>query len=143
MEVAPVEPACNESGATMTLATLEGRLQTKLISYLLLALISIPFSVVFGAVIWGLFGIAILIGLILETIWGLVIEHQPGWLTFVLAALEFFLITIGALLLALPVSIPQALTYYVTSWALIQLFFLYIFPIFRLKWADEGSEIWS
>ncbi|MEX1112106.1 MAG: hypothetical protein WEC84_01470 [Candidatus Andersenbacteria bacterium] len=127
----------------MTLATLHGRIQTKLVSYIILALISIPFSLLFGGAIWNLFAIAIGIGLILETIWGFVIEHQPGWLTLLLAALEFSLITLGALLLNLPMPISHAAVYYFVSWAIIQLFFLYVFPVFRLNWADNGSEIWS
>lgn len=126
----------------MTLATLNGRLQTKLVSYILLILLSIPFAAAFGIGIWQLFAIAIPVGLILETIWGIVIEHQPGYMTFLLGLLEFFCITAAAIVLAVPVTISQAGLYYGLTWVVIQLFFLYLFPVIHPSWTDEGSEIW-
>lgn len=126
----------------MTLATLNGRLQTKLVSYILLGLLSIPFAALFGIGIWQLLVIAIPVGLILEAIWGIVIEHQPGWLAFILAILEFLCITAIALLISAPITIGQAALYYGITWILIQLFFLYFFPVIHPSWADNGSEIW-
>lgn len=126
----------------MTLATLKGRLQTKLVSYLMLAVITIPFVLLLSTEYIALFALAVLVGLILETIWGLIIVHQPGWAAFVLAAIEFVAIASIAPLLAIQIPLVNAFVYYVISWVIIQLIFLYVVPIFWTSWADDGAEFW-
>lgn len=126
----------------MTLATLKGRLQTKLVSHFMLAVITIPFALFISTEYIALFALAVLVGLVLETIWGYIIVHQPGWAAFVLAAIEFVAIASIAPLLAIQIPLSDALIYYVTSWVIIQLTFLYVIPIFWTSWADDGAEFW-
>ena len=125
----------------MTIATLKGRIQTKALTYLVLAGLTSLFAMLWGTAMWQVLTIAIATGLILETIWGLTIEYQPGWLTFVLGAVEFAVITDIILILATPITLSQAALFYWTSWIIIQLFLIYLIPIIDTDWADNGHEL--
>lgn len=127
----------------MTLATIKGRLQTKLVTFIILGLITWGFLLVTGNLMYAqLFLVAIGAGLVLELIWGVFIVHQPGWLTFVLAGVEFAAIAAIAAYFEVPATMPESAWYYLTSWALIQLFLLYVLPIWRVSWVDDGRELW-
>jgi len=126
----------------MTLATLNGRLQTKLLTYVVLAGITLPFWMMGGEAYLELFMLAMLAGLILETIWGCFICHQPGWLTFLFGAIEFGVITATALALHLNATVAGAAAYYLTAWVIIQLFLIYLMPVVRSDWIDNGREVW-
>lgn len=126
----------------MITATLLGRLQTKAITYPLLGLITLPFVAVGGDVYLWLFATAMIVGIVLEILWGLFIWYQPGWYAFIFGAIEFTAIALMAGYFAIPLSLPAALAYYVVSWVLIQLFLIYLLPVFRMCWGENGGEIW-
>jgi hypothetical protein len=126
----------------MTLATLKGRLQTKALTYLLLTTITIPFWFLGGDQFWQLWAVAIGVGLVLEFLWGWLICHQPGWATFVLGAVEFGVIASLAEMLSVPVRLSGAIAYYLIAWILIQLFLLYLMPVLKIDWAQNGRELW-
>lgn len=126
----------------MTLATIKGRLQTKLASYIILAAVTAVFIWMHGWHYLSLFTVAVVVGLILETIWGYFIDHEPGWLTFTLAGVEFMAIAAIASVFNIPIALPDAVRYYAISWLLIQILFIYFVPILRLKWTTDGSELW-
>lgn len=123
-------------------ATLKGRLQTKLVTYVLLALVTAWFAWTGGEVYLYMFLIAAAVGLVLETIWGIFITWQPGWLTFLFAGIEFLVIANVAAWLGMSLPMMSALRYYLVAWALIQLFLLYVLPIWRMSWNDNGAELW-
>jgi hypothetical protein len=126
----------------MSLLTLRGRLQTKFISYLPMGLITLFFAGVGGVGYIELFGISIIAGLLLETFWGWMVEYQPGYLNFLFALVEFLLIANIAVFLHVPVSLTSAAFYYLTAWTITQLFLLYILPVWRLSWAEDGGKLW-
>lgn len=125
------------------LATLKGRLQTKVVTFIILAGITGLFVAGSGSSIYvELLVISVLVGLWLETLWGVLITYQPGWLTFVLGAVEFIWIAVIAAWRGVDISLGAAAAYYLAAWITIQLFLLYILPILRLSWADDGGELW-
>ncbi len=126
----------------MILATIKGRLQTKLLTYVILAGITAVFIWFKGFNFLELFIIAVVIGIILETIWGVIISYQPGWAVFVFGVIEFTCIYILAFSLSVPITFAESLIYYLSAWSVIQLFLIYILPVWRLSWADDGSELW-
>lgn len=125
----------------MLIATLKGRLQTKLVTYIVLAAVTAVFAMMGSPNYWLLFCLAIPIGIFLEALWGLTIDYQPGWMTFLMAAIEFGAIAIVAFLMSMPMEMSNALIYYLVSWAIIQLFLIYFMPILRLNWNDKGLEV--
>ena len=126
----------------MILATLTGRLQTKLLTYLILAVVTVPFVWFRGPVYLWVFGVALVVGLLLETLWGFMVPYQPGWLTFVFGAVEFLSVLGITLWFGIPMPVVSALIYYLTSWSIIQLFLLYLLPVWRLSWGEDGAELW-
>jgi hypothetical protein len=126
----------------MILATLKGRLQTKLLTYIILALVTAVFAAMYGTTYWAVFGVAVVVGLVLEALWGMVVQYQSGWMTFLFGAIEFIVIVLYTIFLSMPMAFMDALKYYLTAWILIQLFLIYIFPVFRLSWGDDGLELW-
>ncbi len=125
----------------MLIATLKGRLQTKLVTYLVLAVVTAVFAMMGSPTYWLLFLIAMPIGIFLEAVWGLTVDYQPGWMTFLMAAIEFGVIAIVAYMMSMPMEMKNALVYYLVSWAIIQLFLIYFMPILRLNWNDKGLEV--
>lgn len=126
----------------MTLATFHGRIQTKLLTYVILALVTALFWLTGGVQIFFLFLVAMLVGLALEGLWGLCICHQPGWLTFVFTGVEFAVIVTVAAALGITVPLWLGVLYYSTAWILTQLFLLYVLPVWKTDWADNGRELW-
>lgn len=126
----------------MNIFTVKGRLQTKLMTFVLAAGITAIYSAYLNASYWPLFALSIIAGLLLELLWGWVITYQAGYLVWLLGAAEFCVITAAAITLALPFTIAQAAVYYWVTWALIQIFLIYIMPIINLSWADNGGELW-
>lgn len=126
----------------MTLATLNGRLQTKLLTYLILGLVTLVFVWLKGPVYLWVFGVTMVVGLILETLWGILVEYQPGWMTFVFAAIEFLVVVSVTLWFGVPMQMLSAFIFYFTAWSLIQLFLLYLLPIWKLSWGEDGAELW-
>ncbi|MEK7556533.1 MAG: hypothetical protein AAB538_00990 [Patescibacteria group bacterium] len=127
----------------MTLATLHGRLQTKAVTYLLALTTALVFVLATGnSAYWSLFAVMAIVGLVLETVWGLVITHQPGWVAFVFALAEFGYTAALAAVLGIPVSLAAGATYYTVTWIVTQLIVIYLFPVWYTKWADDGREIW-
>ena len=124
------------------LATIKGRIQTKLMSYILLVLITALFVLWGGNIYIQMAAIAMTVGLVIEVILGLVLEWQSGWITFAVAAIEFLGIANLALFLNITMPMSTALFYYLTVWGIIQLFLIYLFPVWRLKWNENGQELW-
>lgn len=124
------------------IATLLGRLQTKIFTYLLLGLMTIPFWMMGGVVYLWAFSVAMLVGLLLETVWGICVEYQPGWLSFVFAAIECVCILSFTTFAGISMPFMGALLYYTVSWGVIQLFLLYILPVWRSSWSEDGGELW-
>jgi hypothetical protein len=123
----------------MNLFTLQGRLQTKVLILLLVACITCIFAAVGGARYWQLYGLAAATGLALETIWGFIVEYQPGYLTWLMGVIEFLAISVLAILFHLPLSLGEAAAYYIITWSLMQLFLIYILPVLRPSWGDFGG----
>lgn len=126
----------------MILATLKGRLQTKLVTYIILILVTLAFAAMHGAIYFAVGGIAIVVGLLLETLWGMFVTYQSGWMTFFFGAIEFVLIVVSALLMGMPMAFMDALQYYLAAWIITQLFLIYLMPVLRISWADDGLELW-
>lgn len=127
----------------MTLFTIKGRIQTKLVTYIILALITLVFSWLSPDVnFWPLFALMIPVGLVLEAMWGAVISFQAGWMTFFIGILEFTAVAACMYAIKLPISFGLALVYYCTSWALIQLFLLYLMPVLKMSWGEDAGELW-
>lgn len=126
----------------MIFATLKGRIQTKLLTYLILAAVASVFAGMYGMVYVWVFCIAVALGLVLETIWSFVFEYQPGYLTFILGAIEFIAILAVASVFQMPMAFADALLFYLTAWTIIQLFLVYMMPIIHTSWADDGLELW-
>jgi hypothetical protein len=124
------------------ISTVLGRVQTKAITYPLLGLVTLGF-VWFGSVeyLW-LFAITMVVGLILEAIWGIIVEYQPGWLTILFGLIEFLAVANLAIAFAVPMALTAATIYYVTAWCIIQLFLIYLMPVWRMCWNEHGGEIW-
>lgn len=125
----------------MTLATLKGRLQTKLLTYTILAGVTALFSLTGNPAYLAVAGIAAVSGLLLESLWGVIITYQPGWLTYLLAFTEFGVIITIAALLNIPLTMTQAVMFYLAAWIPIQLFLLYLLPVWVPRWGDNGGEL--
>lgn len=126
----------------MILATLAGRLQTKLLTYILLGLITLVFVMMDSHVYLWAYGVAMVVGLLLETIWGIAVQYQPGWLTFVFGAIEFSLIMLVTAWFGVPLAMKSAAVFYLVSWSIIQLFLIYLLPVWRTSWSEDGGELW-
>jgi len=127
----------------MTLATLKGRLQTKVVSYIIALTIASLMALLTGQpAFFSLFAVMAIVGLILETIWGLIITHQPGWLALPLGIIEFACVVSIASLLQIPISFLAGATYYFIAWIITLLILVYLFPVWHLRWIDKGREIW-
>jgi len=126
----------------MNIYTLKGRIQTKLLTFIVAAAVTAIFSIFSPINYWPVFAISIVAGLLLELLWGWVITYQAGYLTWLVGIAEFFFVTAGAIILELPITIPEAALYYWVTWGIIQLFLIYGMPILNLSWADSGGEVW-
>lgn len=126
----------------MTIATLIGRLETKLVTYGILASVTAVFALLNHPAYIIVGAIAAVIGLLLEAAWGTLITYQPGWLTFLLSFIEFGLISITAAVINLPITLIQAAFFYAIIWIPTQLFLLYILPVWAPQWGDNGTELW-
>lgn len=126
----------------MITSTVLGRLQTKAITYFPFALVTAVFAAIGGEVYVSVFAIAMLVGIVLETLWGMVVWYQPGWYSFMFGAIECAVIVLVTSYFGIAIALPSALLYYLVSWCVIQLFVIYIMPVFRMCWGENGGEIW-
>lgn len=126
----------------MSVSTSLGRIQTKLATYPLLALIMLPFVIFGGEVYLWPWLVTMIIGLVLEIIWGYTIVYQAGWLTIFFGVLEFEVVALLLALWRIPLSLTDAAVYYLVTWSIIQLFIIYIVPVWRLSWVEDGGELW-
>ena len=125
------------------IATLTGRIQTKLLTLTILCGVGAVFAAVYGPYLWSVVLVAAMAGLVLEAAWSLFIVYQPGWLTWLMAAIEYGLIVMISLWLQLPVSLLIATLLYITAWVLVQLFLLYVLPVINPRWPERSLELWS
>ncbi len=126
----------------MITSTVLGRLQTKAITYFPFALVTAVFASLGGEVYVSVFAIAMLVGMVLETLWGMVVWYQPGWYAFMFGAIECAVIVLVTNYFSIAIALPAALLYYLVSWCVIQLFLIYIMPVFRMCWGENGGEVW-
>lgn len=126
----------------MITATVLGRLQTKVITYPLLGVVTLGFGGYGGEAYGELFAVAAIVGLVLETMWGLLVWYQPGWYAFLFGVIEFLAIAAAAAFFGIPLTLPAALLYYLVSWTVIQLFLIYLLPVLRMGWIEYGGELW-
>lgn len=126
----------------MILATLKGRLQTKIVTYIILGSVTTLFAAIYGSIYFLVCGIAIIVGLLLETLWGIYVTYQSGWMTILFGGIEFFIILSVAYIFAMPMTFTEALQFYLTAWTITQLFLIYIMPVLRISWTDDGLELW-
>ncbi|MBI3255883.1 MAG: hypothetical protein HYZ63_02835 [Candidatus Andersenbacteria bacterium] len=126
----------------MNIYTVKGRLQTKLLTFVVAATVTAMYSWIAAESYWPLFAISLIAGLSLELLWGWIVTYQPGYLTWVFGLAEFCLITAAAILLHLPFTIGQAALYYWITWVTVQLFLIYLLPILVISWGDKGGELW-
>lgn len=134
----------------MTIATLKGRLQTKLITFVIAGVAAAIFAYAQDCTAYiTMFALMVVIGLTLETIYSYFVDYEPGWLTILFAVVEFSLIyaVLKSLHLDLLLShnvseFSEGLTYYATVWGLNQILLIYLLPIWRPSWLEEGSELW-
>jgi hypothetical protein len=125
----------------MTLATLHGRIQTKLLTFVISGIITALFVYGGDSVYVFLFLISIPAGIGLEFLWSRFIVHQPGWLTILMGIIEFGLITAVVVALSLPITLSAALFFYSVNWFTILVFLVYILPVLRLSWVTDGREL--
>lgn len=125
------------------ISTVLGRIQTKVLTYPLLGVITALFVWLGGPIYWYAFAVTVLVGLLLEIIWGLIVEYQPGYLTIVFGLVEFLAVVAVVTLFSVPMLLMAALIYYITAWSIIQLFLIYILPVWRTCWSDCGGELWE
>lgn len=122
--------------------TLLGRLQTKALTYPLLGLVTAAFAYSGGSIyVWAM-AVTIVVGLILETLWGIMVEYQPGWLTILFGVIEFLAVVNIAVWFGVPMTMTAALVYYATAWSIIQLFLIYLLPVWYTCWGENGGELW-
>ena len=134
----------------MTLATLKGRLQTKILTLAIAGPIAFMFAQARDCTTYfTMFALMIVIGLALEALWGIFIDHEPGWLTIAFGALEFSLIFAVIKLFHLDLILSneiakfhEGLEFYLTAWGLTQLFLIYLLPVWRTSWIENGGELW-
>lgn len=134
----------------MTVATLKGRLQTKLIALIIPAIASVPFVFYDDCTAYyTMFVLMVVIGLTLETLYSFLITYEPGWLTIVFAAIEFTLIYSVLKVLNLDIilshnvsELSEGLSYYFTVWGLNQILFIYLLPVWNISWGERGNELW-
>lgn len=126
----------------MSFPTTKGRLQTKLLTYIILALVAAIFAGMYGSIYVGVFCIAAIVGLVLELLCGWLIPYQAGYVAFILGSVEFCVIIFIASLFEMPMAFMDALVFYLTAWVLIQLFLIYILPVIHPSWGDDGLELW-
>ncbi len=132
------------------IATLKGRLQTKIIAWAIMAAASPIFVYAYDCTIfYTMVALAIVISLILETSYSFFIDYEPGWLTILFGVIEFTLIFAALRLLQLDIVLSQSvaklhegLIFYLATWSLTQLFLIYLLPVWRPSWLEEGSELW-
>lgn len=124
------------------IATLKGRLQTKIITYVILALVTAVFASLYHPAFILMAIIAMIVGLIIETILGIWLVWQTGWITWFAALVEFLAIANTAIFMNIPISLNLALVYYFTAWTIIQLLLIYILPVWKTNWHDKGLELW-
>jgi len=134
----------------MTLATLKGRLQTKLVTFAIVAPLAFLFAYLEDCTVYyTMLALMIVVGLTLEALWGIFINHEPGWLTILFAVIEFTLVFGIIKFFQLDIrwsfavaEFHEGLRFYFITWSLIQLFLIYLLPVWRLSWLQNGSELW-
>lgn len=124
------------------IATLAGRLETKLLTYVIFSLVTAVFVWLKGPVYLWAFAVTVVVGLILETIWGVAVTYQPGWLRILFGIIEFSAVIGITVFFRVSMPFPSALLYYATAWSIIQLFLLYLLPVWKTSWGDDGGELW-
>lgn len=134
----------------MTLATPRGRIQTKIITLVIVGICAPIFAYVEDCTVYlTMFALLATFGLALEAVWGYLFTHEPGWLTFVFAAIEFTLIftvikffELDWLLSYNAATFIEGIRFYLITWGISQLFLIYLLPVWRLSWIEDGGELW-
>ena len=126
--------------------TFLGRVETRLLSFILPLYVTAAFALLQGnSDYWTLFGVMVVVVLALDVgvyIWW--IDYQPRWLTLALGTFEF--LAIRQAIAWFPdvnvrLSLEQALSYYVVAWLGSWISTQALLPSLWPRWAEDGGEI--
>ena len=119
-----------------------GRVQTRVASLTLPALLGVILSLVTGRPDWiVLIGVLLLLGVTLDTcVYSWLLRYQPPWMTFVLALGEFGLLYVLAQILKLDLSPLEAIVFYWVSWVLAASTKVVVLPLVSLTYLESAFE---
>jgi hypothetical protein len=122
--------------------TIVGRIQSRVASLALPALLGVILSLVTGREDWiVLIGVLLLMGAALDVfVYSWLIRYQPPWLTGVLGLAELGFLFVLAHLLELDLTDLEAIVFYVVSWSLATATRIALFPIFSLTYLESAAE---
>jgi hypothetical protein len=119
-----------------------GRVQTRTAILILPALL--------GLILWPLtgrpdflvlIGVYLILGVALDAgVYSWLIRYQPPWMTGVLGLGEFLLLLVLANVLALNLTIPEAIVFYWVSWFLAAATKIVLLPIISLTYLESSTE---
>jgi hypothetical protein len=119
-----------------------GRVETRVATLILPALLATLISIVTGRPDWiVLIGVYLLMGVALDAgVYSLLLKYQPPWMTGVLALAEFGLLYILADILKLDLAPLEAILLYWGSWVLAALTKIVVLPIASLTYIESALE---
>ncbi len=119
-----------------------GRIQTRVATITLPALLGVILSLITGRPDWiVLIGVFLLLGVALDAaVYSWLLKYQPPGMTFVLAFGEFALLLLLAFVLDLDLSLAEAVVFYWLSWALAISTAIAVLPIYSLTYLESARE---
>lgn len=119
-----------------------GRIQTRVATIVLPAVLGVILSLITGRPDWiVLIGVFLLLGVALDAaVYSWLIKYQPPWVTGVLAFGEFALLLLLAFVLDLDLSLLEAVVFYWVAWALAIQTKIALLPIYSLTYLESAGE---
>lgn len=123
--------------------TLLGRLQTRIATLVLPAVLAALLSLATGDGEWlALVGLYLVMGAVLDCcVYAPVVSWQPGWLTGVLGLAEYVLLLVLALALGFAIPVGQATVFYAAVWLIAQGVRIAVLPLVFLTRLEDGGEL--